>query len=163
MQRGSAARAEIMAGTSVSILNLRARISHSTVLQVHYDSTTKEPLINSLKRHLPHCSRTRNTHLRRVNSVFYSVLRTSPFGPAGAVLSASLRVARLRLASARLIKLIRGSLSTTPIDASVDSRSRRRNPRCRVLSRFTVLSLFDGTSTSRTHHTGNSMKRMNHD
>ncbi|MBU1190500.1 MAG: hypothetical protein KKE76_02200, partial [Gammaproteobacteria bacterium] len=50
-------------------------------------------------------------HLRRVNSVFYSVLRTSPFGPAGAVLSASLRVARLRLASARLIKLIRGSFN----------------------------------------------------
>jgi len=65
--------------------------------------SAREPLINSLKWHLRRCSRPQNAHLRRVNSAFYSVLRTSPFGPARAVLSASLRVARLRLASVRLI------------------------------------------------------------
>ena len=33
----------------------------------------REPLINSLKRHLRRCRRAQNTHLRRVNSVFSPV------------------------------------------------------------------------------------------
>jgi hypothetical protein len=33
----------------------------------------KEPLINSLKRHLPRCGQAQNTHLLRVNSVFSPV------------------------------------------------------------------------------------------
>ncbi len=33
----------------------------------------KEPLINSLKRHLPRCRQAQNTHLLRVNSVFSPV------------------------------------------------------------------------------------------
>ena len=62
-----------------------------------------EPQIKSLKRQLLCCHRVQNAHLR-------GAFHTSPFGPASAVLFTSFRVTRLRLASARLINLIRGSL-----------------------------------------------------
>ncbi len=37
------------------------------------DIISREPLINSLKRHLPRCCQAQNTHLLRVNSVFSPV------------------------------------------------------------------------------------------